>query len=684
MSTIKDANPSTSASSGLFSGRVVDKVSRSSHRIAEYHKALGESRSTNLLGYVMELGYDNAVIVTNDFYKIRAGGISKNSFLLIRPESLKDMIAPEDLATTSIPVNQPPHLILIRVREPAPTPLAQDVARTYFEMHKSHMPELDVFTKAELQWGAIKGTVLGTFFDFDGRLRFGGDIESFLSPHMYTVHVPTREMLETLVNYLVDDEGRNPQEIGWIRLTESLLNPPPKNTRVPVRVSPRDFVGTRTALFGKTRMGKSNTVKIIARMIMDSDAKVGQVIFDLNGEYAYRNEQDQTSLYEEYAAKCERYTLRPNPGENVKPLKANFYKDLKLGHQILTDLFKEQQGRPPDYLKPFFEWQPLDEDELEAQKRDDRSAYQHYRRHQSIYECILRRAGFDTGNVHHVDFDLKKEVRVAVAGPAPALGQLEGNEQAVPRRLTLEHGADAWTALWSIYDPSQPPFATRTGRNYLDETAEAMLTVLTGRMARGGATRSGFKKFVPYRRYHSPIAGDLLSGIKDAVSSGKTVIVDLSNAPSELARFFSELISRGIFNAQMDRFTTNSLADSYVQFYFEEAHNLFPRDDRDLTTIYNRLAKEGAKLNIGLIYSTQSIESLSPDLLKNTENFFIAHLNDEREIKALTRFQEFRDVGADVQRTKAKGFVRMITQSHKFALPAQIHKFESKTAKGTA
>ena len=87
------------------------------------------------------------------------------------------------------------------------------------------------------------------------------------------------------------------------------------------------------------------------------------------------------------------------------------------------------------------------------------------------------------------------------------------------------------------------------------------------------------------------------------------------------------------------------------------------------------LKEIAARLNIGLVYSTQSIESLSPDLLKNTENFFIAHLNDDREIRALTRFHEFRDVGADVQRTKARGFVRMITRSHRFALPVQVRKF---------
>ena len=137
------------------------------------------------------------------------------------------------------------------------------------------------------------------------------------------------------------------------------------------------------------------------------------------------------------------------------------------------------------------------------------------------------------------------------------------------------------------------------------------------------------------------------------------------------------MVCNAVFKRQMEKFTSDRLGDHFVQFYFEEAHNLFPRDDRNLRNIYNRLAKEGAKLHVGIVYSTQSIESLSPDLLKNTENFFITHLNDEREIRALTRFHEFRDVGADVQRTKARGFVRMITRSHRFALPVQVRKFQA-------
>src|SRR6266480_4525217 len=63
-------------------------------RVLRYHRDLGDSPQT-LVGYVMDLGYDAGVVVTNDYYKVRVGGLSKNSFLLVRPGSLKDLIEPE-------------------------------------------------------------------------------------------------------------------------------------------------------------------------------------------------------------------------------------------------------------------------------------------------------------------------------------------------------------------------------------------------------------------------------------------------------------------------------------------------------------------------------------------------------------------------------------------------------------
>ena len=127
----------------------------------------------------------------------------------------------------------------------------------------------------------------------------------------------------------------------------------------------------------------------------------------------------------------------------------------------------------------------------------------------------------------------------------------------------------------------------------------------------------------------------------------------------------------------MIRFTDGSLGNLFVVLYFEEAHTLFRKDDSDLNDIYNKLAKEGAKFHVSMAYATQSMSTLSPDLLKNTENFFIGHLDDDREVREVTHKRAFRDIAEDVERIQSKGYVRMITASHRFALPVQVRKFEA-------
>src|SRR5205814_5122503 len=71
-----------------------DPLASPAGHILRYHRDLGD-RPQTLVGYVMDLGYDAGIVVTNDYYKVRVGGLSKNSFLLIRPGSLKDLIEPE-------------------------------------------------------------------------------------------------------------------------------------------------------------------------------------------------------------------------------------------------------------------------------------------------------------------------------------------------------------------------------------------------------------------------------------------------------------------------------------------------------------------------------------------------------------------------------------------------------------
>ena len=80
-----------------------------------------------------------------------------------------------------------------------------------------------------------------------------------------------------------------------------------------------DFISRKTAVFGMTRVGKSNTNKTIATAVFEhaarTDKPIGQLIFDPQGEYARINQQDKTGLRLLGLGTdlVKIYTMRPDP-----------------------------------------------------------------------------------------------------------------------------------------------------------------------------------------------------------------------------------------------------------------------------------------------------------------------------------------------------------------------------------
>jgi hypothetical protein len=630
------------------------------------------SDADNLLGFVLDVSYDEATIVTCDAWKRKCGGVPKNSFVVIR---LNPAAAQLNSGETPRPA-----LVLARIIEAVATPLSSEIQQTIFTIHKVQAV-VDPYTNAELQWGALKVSILGTYYDDeDQNIAFGNDIDSYMSPHFYEVYVPAPSDLGTLINSFVSQNESH--TIGQLRFTETQTIKP--SSTVAVNVSPLDFVANRTALFGKTRMGKSNIVKVVADMMIRSKENVGQVIFDLNGEYANTNEWDNTSLFELHQDKCVRYSLKARPSESTtsepRTLKVNFYKQVELGHSIIVSLFDVEHKNRPGYVLPLLNWDPCDPESLD-ERFEEIADRKRYERAQSMYFAVLQKAGFSAPEQFGVRLVLRKEIRQKLAESEDLLevanSNLGSTKEEVPEiddYQPLRVAVMVYEQLHRLFeaqgnDRKLFPPSDRTQNPYFDDIHTCLLQMI------GGSGILGTRYLIPFRKYHDLNGTDLITDIVDEVDSGRTVILDLANADEIVARYYSELVSRAIFRSQTEKFTRNRLGKHSVLFYFEEAHNLFRKDDKDLTSIYNRLAKEGAKNRIGMVYATQSMTTLSPDLLKNTENFFIAHLNDDREIRELTSRYEFRDIGLDVQRCKTRGYVRMITLSHRYALPVQIMKF---------
>lgn len=592
-------------------------------------------------------------ILTNDAWKQRSGGLPLGCFLLAAYDNEKETR----------------EAVLLRVIGPTALPSDSDVIASMVDYYKEDIDQTsaadrpDSYTRYEYQFSGLECRVLGTFYlDDAGTTCFGADVDNFFSANNYSVFKPMGRVLEYIVNFREGTGvpgGGDDVRFGRVRYSSSMRHP--LDPEVPVYVSALDFVGKRTALFGMTRTGKSNTVKKLIQSTVEigsvgETGRVGQIIFDINGEYANANQQDEgTAIFEQYDEVL-RYSILEKP--NFKIMKVNFYEDVETGFEMLKSLALATETA--DYAKSF-----MAADLTKPEDETDQSAMTRWQRKIAAYQCVLHAAGFPSGD-RKITFPGCAELN-ALSGIDPKHG------------VSLGQATNWFTQVWDQYNTLDylKDYPAKKGHEWADEDLKSLLVFLTRKSRPGGAASvSGFRKLRSVIPYHTDTLGDPYDReIVAALRAGTTVIIDLSQGDPVVQNTFSQRLCRAIFSDAMRSFIANAPVN-FIQLYFEEAHNLFPRkSEQDLTNIYNRLAKEGAKLSLGLVYATQEVTSISSNILKNTQNWFISHLNNADELREVSRYYDFEDFVDSLRMASDRGFIRMKTFSNAFVVPVQIDRF---------
>ncbi len=685
------------------------------------------------VGEVWSIGYETALVMVHDRLRKDVGGVAGLSFLIATRIKKDDDVdyTKEDAA-----------VILLRVMDAAPLPNAAEADRiragaamqaTEESHHWDEAKVMDGRTHNELSYAGMKCRVLGTFYinkvaDERLVLKFGGDLSNYYPNQGLKVYKPNGDALRRIVNFRdlervkVDE---NPLDVHEVRVGDVRYASTNRAFQgvsdVPVSIAPVDLLAQKTALFGITRIGKSNTEKIIAKSVFclrfkDSEnGRIGQLIFDAMGEYANDNVQDKTGKGNPSALrnvyKCNKagdpddiatYGTFPHKNDPKRKLmKLNFYadKNIQIGKEIVNRAFGDPD-KLSDYRKNFIEvvFDPPDPDD----KSDDNvSAIVRYNRHVLVYRAILAKAGLPVpksfrGYTKAGPYTLfNKEL---IAALRASHDDPDNKHAFAADALSKEH--PSWDELGEAFE-GLADFIKRPGETGYGDFNDKYRKKKKEEAEKAGSEAAvrnwhdavllnllemflrpyGIRRITAVNQQHSAdVREDYAQEIYDELVKGKLVIIDQSSGDPEINRSAAERVLWKVFTESQTLFRQGETPHK-ILVYIEEAHNLLPSgkdlDDEARRNIWVKTAKEGGKLGLGLVYATQEVSSIHRNILKNTANWFIGHLNNTDETRELCKYYDFEDFEPSIRRAQDKGFLRVKTLSNLFVVPTQIDVFDA-------
>ncbi|MCY4042872.1 MAG: DUF87 domain-containing protein [Candidatus Dadabacteria bacterium] len=690
-----------------------------------------------MVGDLLALDYDEADVLVHDHMRQKVGGLPMGCFLLSTrlvpvTEPVKDGPNAEEEDTA---------LILLRVIGRSRLSNHADTEKYRLDAALRSIDsgqnwdaknKTDQFTLNQLRHAGIRCSVLGTFRmrkQDDGKwhLGFGADISNFYSGQGMKVYKPMGESLRRIVNFVKPTGDRHPLagkpvEIGRLRYSSSEIAVSAERENVSVGMDPTDLLARRTALFGMSRSGKSNTIKTVSSAIFKLRAdhpdkgRVGQLIFDVNGEYCNDNPQDSGCLCtvwrsvgkkENACADVVTYGLHSHPNDKSRRLmKVNFFgqhprnwsdreevevaMDMLLAGKTIIDesLRTENAG----YVKSFrgtnmdipMEW-------------DDKGTQVRYKRCVAVYRALLVGAGFSPPK------GMEKADISDLFGESICDALKDADHKSASE--TLKSGQATWSALRRALESLQKFLSSSEGKTFnknysqrkggkgkewSDDQLNGLLEILNG--------PAGLRYLrLSQVQHDASVSTDYATHIVENLVEGKLVIVDQSTGAPDLIQRAAERIMWELFNSQKDVFISprkdengewlrdengSIMPPPDVIVYAEEAHNLLPAKDADLTSVWARIAKEGSKFRIGLVYSTQEPSSILANILKNTDNWFVAHLNNRDETRELRKYYDFEMFEGQILKVPDTGFLRMRCLSNPYIVPIQVNRFMADTEGG--
>ncbi len=304
-----------------------------------------------------------------------------------------------------------------------------------------------------------------------------------------------------------------------------------------------------------TRTGKSNTTKMIIKSIFalrfepNAPVRIGQLVFDPNGEYANENVQDNNSAIKNVwresvigkEADVTTFGLEPHPTDpKRRSMKINFYSDINLpiGKDIIDTLLADATSI---YMKNFLQVQFFKPDDLEDFGQQTR-----FRRRVESYRALLHSANFSIPHDIHPNIDnlFSNAIRAALAnstvpGAATAAEILGSKSPTWPQLATALRALEAFISTrGSGYQEFEQEYSMQGKKEAWADDDLKKILALFGR-------DNGSRQLGRALPYHSRSGSDdFAKEIYEELLDGKLVIVEQATGSPEVNEAASVRIVR--------------------------------------------------------------------------------------------------------------------------------------------
>lgn len=565
--------------------------------------------------------------------------------------------------------------------------------------------------------------MIGVCYIQPNEIKYYSNIRTYPAPTSLKLYIPSNEFMNNLflsaVSKSDNEEADVIFEIGRLQYGTDPLYTKEYSDKNSVRVqfNATNLLRKRTAIFGKSGYGKSNTVKTVLAMMSTKHDSCGQLILDTNGEYALDNSQNDglMNIFHEAGDKNKVvvYTNRTYPqkvtdkfGDHcLKQLKFDVFDKIKPAFEIVSS---NLDGRTePLYLNP---WSSAldgvdDEEKFFMETYNPGLVW-------GIWYAALYRAGITPYNKKHTKAPLKvskeylsylfheilkKDGAEKVEDPPKEETQepqetKNGNKKKKNANSDYEINPDAVDILKDEYG-----FFTEgkdTCSNDIRQMADYAEWYVKNQMEEKSSIK-GFSEILEYpRRFYALKAFNIdpLGKQKVTMSLGEAVfkdlkdnrivILDLASVSIQVAKTLSAHVLSHLLNTASKMFGDYVQRDQFHKFdalvYIEEAQNYLKPEEVKNGSIYERLAKEGRKFHLGLVYVTQQPSAIDRSITSQTENIIAMHMSNNADCFILGEIKDkFDKLTCKFLKDEAqKGLAYIYAEPHQpFVLPCQIHQF---------